>query len=81
MEISYVIIENTYHLEKSEIVVVFLKNETDDDEYLFNIYDKTNKPTNHTRDNLCNKIQETTNVTGTHSGRIVKRPSRYDCMR
>ena len=50
------------------------KNETDEDEYLFNIYVKTNKTTNQTPDNLCNEVEETTNVTRNCSGRIVKRP-------
>ena len=56
----------------------YFKNETDDDEYLFNIYDKTNKTTNETPDNLCNEVEKATNVTRTRSGRIVKRSSRYD---
>ena len=56
----------------------YFKNETDDDEYLFNICDKTNKTTNQTPDNLHNEVEVPTNVTQTHSGRIVKRPSRYD---
>ena len=38
----------------------------------------TNKTTNQTPDNLCNEVEKTTNVTQTHSGRVVKRPSRYD---
>ena len=46
--------------------------------YLFNICDKTNKTTNQTPENPCNEVEETTNVTQTHSGRIVKKPSRYD---
>ena len=74
MEISFVIIENTYYLEKGEIVIVFLINESDDDDYLFNIYDNTNKPTNHIPNNLCNETEETENVTQTHSGGINKRP-------
>ena len=41
----------------------YFKNETDDDEYLFNINDKTNKATNQTPDNLCNEDEETTNIT------------------
>ena len=56
----------------------FFKNETDDDEYLFNIYKETNKTTNQTPDNLCNEVEEATNVARTRSGRIVQRPSRYD---
>ena len=56
----------------------YFKNETDDDEYLLNIYDKTDKTTNQTPDNLCNEVEETTNVKRTRSGRIVKIPSRYD---
>ena len=55
-----------------------MKNETDDDEYLFNIYDKTNNTTKWASDNLCNEVEETTNVKWTHSGRIIKRSSRYD---
>ena len=56
----------------------YFKNKTDDNEYLFNIYDKTNKTTTQTPDDLCNEVEETTNVTQTCSGRIVKIPSRYD---
>ena len=56
----------------------YFKTETDEDEYLFDIYDKTNKTTNQTPDNLCNEVEEKTNVTRNRSGRIVKRPSRYD---
>ena len=44
----------------------------------FNNYGKTNNTTIQTPDNLCNEIEETTQVTQIHSGRIVKRPSRYD---
>ena len=46
----------------------YFKNETDNDEYLFSIYDKTNKTTNQTPDNLCNEVVEATNVTRTRSG-------------
>ena len=56
----------------------YFKNETENDEYLLNIYDKTDKTTNQTPDNLCNEVEETTNVKRTRSGRIVKIPSRYD---
>ena len=56
----------------------YFKNKTDDNEYLFNIYDKTNKTTTQTPDDLCNEVEETTNVTQTCSRRIVKIPSRYD---
>ena len=56
----------------------YFKNETEDDEYLLNIYDKTDKTTNQTPNNLCNEVEETTNVKRTRSGRIVKIPSRYD---
>ena len=56
----------------------YFKNKTDDDEYLFNIYDKTKKTTNQAPADLCNEVEETTNVTQTCSGRIVKIPSRYD---
>ena len=49
----------------------YFKNEADD-EYLFNIYDKTNKTINQTPDNLCNEVEETTNVTQTCLGRIVE---------
>ena len=78
MEIFFVITENTYYVEKGEIVIFFLINESDDDEYLFNIYGNTNKPTNHIPDNLCNETEETENVTQNHSGGINKRLSRYD---
>ena len=78
MGISYVVIENTYYFAKGEIVIVILKNQTDDDDYLFNIYDKTNKTFNQVPDNLCNEVEKATNVTRTCSGRIVKRPSRCD---
>ena len=50
----------------------YFKNETDDDEYLFNIYDKTNKTTNQRADNLCNEAEETTNVTQTRSGGLLR---------
>ena len=56
----------------------YFKNETEDDEYLLNIYDKTDKTTNQTPNNICNEVEETTNVKRTRSGRIVKIPSRYD---
>ena len=56
----------------------YFKNETNDEVYLFNIYDKTNKTTNQTPDNLCNKVEKATYVMQTCSGRFVKRPSRYD---
>ena len=72
--ISYVVIENRYYLEKGEIGIFILKM---NDQYLFNVFDKTNNTTNQTPYNLCNEVQETTNVTQTRSGRI-KRPSRYD---
>ena len=55
-----------------------MKNETDDDEDLFNSYDKINNTTNQRPDNLCNEVEETINITGTRSERIVKRPFRYD---
>ena len=56
----------------------YFKIETDDDEYLFNIYGRTSKTTNQTVDNLCNEVEGTINVRQTRSGRIVKIPSRYD---
>ena len=56
----------------------YFKNETDDDEYLFNIYYKTNNNTNQIPDNLCNEIEEITSVTRNLSEKIVKRTSRYD---
>ena len=33
---------------------------------------------NQKPDNICNEVEETKKLTQTHSGRIAKRPSRYD---
>ena len=45
----------------------YFKNQTDDDDYLFNIYDKTNRTFNQVPDNLCNEVEKATNVTQTCS--------------
>ena len=52
--------------------------ETVDDEFLFNTYNKTNNTTDQTPGYLCKKTVETTNVTRTFSGRIVRRSSIHD---
>ena len=72
MEISCVTIEDTYYLEKRGNSNSYFKNETDDDQHLFDIYDERNNTTNQKPHNLCNEVEETTNVTRTLSEELLR---------